>query len=121
MKKLRKLLKSIKHYLKNYRQDEPWEITWEEAEQKKKEADAILVDVRSIQEYEEQHENGAICIPHYEMQAKAEKMLKQKNRLIILYCQTGTRSKKAYNVLEKLGYTNVFHIKDGLNAKNRQT
>lgn len=117
MKKLRKLLKTIKYYFKNCRQNEQCEITWEEANQKKKETDAILIDVRSPQEYEEQHENGAICIPHYEIGSKVEKILNKKEQLIILYCQTGVRSKKAYDILEKLGYTNVYHIKDGLNGK----
>ena len=105
---MEKLKQKLLSYFK--RHSEEYEITWQEAEEK----DATLVDVRSRQEYDEGHKDGAICIPHYEIRNKAETILKQKDKAIILYCQTGARSKKAYETLKKMGYTNVYHIKGGL-------
>ena len=67
-----------------------------------------LVDVRSPQEYAEWHRKEAILIPNYEMQVKAERILKNKNDYIILYCETGTRSKKSAKTLQKMGYINVY-------------
>ena len=84
---MKNLLKTITHYFKNNRQNEPYELTLDEAKEKQKEPNAILIDVRSPQEYEEKHIDGAICLPYYEIQAKAEKMLSKKDDLIILYCQ----------------------------------
>lgn len=76
----------------------------------------ILIDVRSQQEYREYHIDGAICIPHFEIQNKIEQFVKNKNALIILYCQSGIRSKSAIEILERKGYNNVYHIKNGLDG-----
>ena len=45
----------------------------------------------------------------------AQAKLAQKDQTIILYCQTGARSKKAYQTLKKLGYQNVYEVKGGIN------
>ena len=71
---------------------------------------AVLIDVRSIQEYNEYHLKGAICIPNFELQEKISSIIEDKNQIIILYCQSGARSKKAENLLRKMGYTNVYEI-----------
>ncbi len=68
---------------------------------------AILIDVRSIQEFKEGHINGAISIPYYELYKRAKEELRNKNQEIMLYCNTGSRSKRAKVILEKLGYNNV--------------
>lgn len=71
---------------------------------------AILIDVRSIQEYKEYHLDGAICIPSFELQDKISEIIANKDQIIIVYCQSGTRSKKAANILRKMGYTNVYEV-----------
>lgn len=78
-----------------------------------------MIDTRSPQEFAENRINGAINIPDYEILKKARCMLPNKEALIILYCQSGDRSKKAYMLLEKLGYSNLYNLKGGLdNAYN---
>lgn len=79
-------------------------------------SNAILIDVRSMQEYKEGHIDGAICIPHYEISYRIEREVPDKNALIVVYCQYGIRSKKAAEILLKKGYTNVYHIKNGLDG-----
>lgn len=74
----------------------------------------ILLDVRSEQEHREYHLNGDICIPLYELHSKIEKMVQNKETIIVTYCQSGARSKKAVDLLEKLGYKNVYDIKGGI-------
>lgn len=74
----------------------------------------FLVDVRSSQEYEEGHLRGAISIPNYEIEDKIEKIIPDKKSIIILYCQTGRRSENAVEVLEKIGYTNVYNLEGGI-------
>lgn len=90
-------------------------ISLKEARQIINNTNAILIDVRSIQEYKEYHIDGAICIPHFEIQNKIEKEVQNKNTLIIVYCQSGIRSKAAMKTLEAMGYDNVYNVKDGLN------
>lgn len=74
---------------------------------------AILIDVRSPQEYNEGHLQGAICIPSYELKRKIKKVMQDKNKDIIVYCSTGSRSKKAKRILESIGYTNVYNLYNG--------
>lgn len=71
------------------------------------EKDYIILDVRTQQEYDEGHIKGAILIPDYEIKTRAEKELPNKAGLILVYCRSGNRSKKAAGELANLGYTNV--------------
>ena len=56
---------------------------------------AILIDVRSMQEYNEGHLDNSILLPEYEILKKIENIVPNKNTKLILYCSSGTRSKKA--------------------------
>ncbi len=75
---------------------------------------AILIDVRSPQEYKEGHLYGAILIPEYELLSRCRQELKDKNSVLIVYCSSGTRSKKAQKQLEKLGYNCVYNLYNGM-------
>ena len=74
---------------------------------------AILVDVRSPQEFNEGHLPGAINIPEYEIRRFKNEMPKL-NQQIILYCQYGGRSQDALNMMTRMGYNNVYVLKGGL-------
>jgi len=78
--------------------------------------DLILLDVRSPQEYREGHLNGATNIPLYELEICCDCKLRDKEKTIIVYCQSGIRSKKAIRILNKNGYRNLYHLKGGLDA-----
>jgi len=67
----------------------------------------VLVDVRSIQEYNEGHIEGAILLQSFDAERKAERILRDKNAFIVLYCSSGIRSKKVAKILIKKGYKNV--------------
>ena len=67
----------------------------------------IILDVRTQEEYDGGHIEGAILIPDYEIEARAENELKDKDQLILVYCRSGRRSKLAAQALVELGYGNV--------------
>ena len=67
----------------------------------------IILDTREQDEFDEGHIPGAILIPYTEIENKAEEMLPDKDKLILVYCRSGRRSKIAAESLAKLGYTNV--------------
>ena len=67
----------------------------------------IILDTREQDEFNEGHIAGAILIPYTEIENKAEEMLPDKDKLILVYCRSGRRSKIAAESLSKLGYTNV--------------
>lgn len=75
---------------------------------------AVIVDVRSPQEYEEGHMEDAILLPEYDIKKKASGLLSDKNKAIVVYCSSGTRSKKAQEELEKIGYKNVYNVLNGV-------
>ena len=60
-----------------------------------------IIDVRSKQEYDEGHIDGAILIPEYEIKEKIEEIVKNKEEKILVYCSSGTRSKIAQEELIK--------------------
>ena len=72
---------------------------------------AVIIDVRSPQEYREGHIDGAICIPDYKIKKEIENRIPNKNELIILYCSTGHRSKRCQYIMQNMGYMNVYNIK----------
>ena len=69
--------------------------------------DYIILDTREQEEFDSGHIPGSILIPYTEIETKAEKMLPDKAKLILVYCRSGRRSKIAAETLFKLGYTNV--------------
>lgn len=67
----------------------------------------IVVDVRSLEEYNEGHIPNAISVPLETIENEAETKLKNKNDLILVYCRSGRRSREAALKLIEKGYTNV--------------
>lgn len=114
MCKIRSLLKRMNINYKRY-SDGVKEIDYENLKELiKSETDIDIVDIRSPQEFEERRIKYAINIPLYDLKKKVECILQDKNKLIVLYCGCGIRSKKAYKILEQKGYTNIYSLKGGI-------
>ena len=73
----------------------------------KEEEDYIILDVRTVEEYEAGHIPNAICISNETIGTEDPKELPDKEQLILVYCRSGNRSKQASGKLVALGYTNV--------------
>ena len=71
------------------------------------EEECIILDVRTEEEFASGHIEGAMLIPDYEIAERAEAELPDKDMLILVYCRSGNRSKRASETLVSLGYTNV--------------
>jgi len=72
------------------------------------EAGALVVDVRTAGEFGSGHYQGAINIPLDALQKKSGK-LGAKDRAIVVYCASGSRSSAAAGTLKGLGFTNVLN------------
>ena len=70
---------------------------------------AMLVDVREKKEYANGHIDGSRNIPLSQIE-KTTSAIHDKDMPIYVYCQSGSRSRKAVGELKKLGYTNVKNI-----------
>lgn len=71
---------------------------------------AMVIDVRTAREFNSGHLSQAYNMPVDEIEGTVTNQIKDKNRYILVHCQTGLRSKKAKDRLEKLGYTKVFDL-----------
>ena len=67
----------------------------------------IILDARTIEEYNEGHIPNAICIPNETIDETVITKLPNKDQLILIYCRSGNRSKQAALKLQQLGYTNL--------------
>lgn len=68
----------------------------------------IIIDVRTQEEYKKKHIDNAINIPLNEIENSA--ILKDKEQIIFVYCQSGKRSEEASEKLANLGYTRIYNI-----------
>ena len=72
---------------------------------------AILVDVRSEEEYNEGHIDGALLLPVDSInEDSASEVIESKDSTVIVYCRSGNRSSQALQILNDLGYENVYDL-----------
>lgn len=80
--------------------------------------DVILLDVRTLEEYEEVHLENALLLPVQELSQETLTSIglgeDMKDKEIIIYCRSGARSQTAYNIMESLGYTNIKSVAGGM-------
>lgn len=75
--------------------------------------DPVLLDVRSLDEWELGHLKGAVHVPRGEMEAKVESAVPDKLREVIVICAGGVRSLLAGETLRDLGYEKVISMEGG--------
>ncbi|MDO5794380.1 MAG: rhodanese-like domain-containing protein [Turicibacter sp.] len=91
-------------------------ISQEESEQLMNETKGvIIIDVRNKSEYIKSHMENSINIPSRELNEHLNELEIYKDKAIILYCDSGSRSRTVAIQLEALGYKNLYVIQDGIN------
>lgn len=88
----------------------------ETRERMKSNPEAKLVDVREDNEWGEAHAKGAIHLGKGIIERDIEATVPGKSTEVILYCGGGFRSALAADVLQQMGYTNVFSMAGGWKA-----
>lgn len=68
---------------------------------------ALLLDVRTVAEYEKDAAPGSTNIPLNELSSRLAEISDKKEDKIVVYCQSGRRSAVAKEVLEANGFKNV--------------
>ena len=79
-------------------------------------SDYILVDVRTIEEYESGHIQDAINFDFYSESFQKEILSLDKSSSIILYCRTQNRSTKTANYLKENGYKEITVLAGGITS-----
>lgn len=70
----------------------------------------IIIDVRRQDEFDSGHIPGAVCIPNEDIGIEPPEALPDKEQIILVYCRSGNRSKKASQKLYDMGYKNVYEF-----------
>jgi rhodanese-related sulfurtransferase len=70
----------------------------------------LLVDVRSREEYDGGHLQGAVHIDRSDIRSKIGYYAAPYDQRIYLYCDTGQRSRIAANILRNMGYRNARNV-----------
>ena len=78
---------------------------------------AILIDVRTKEEFQQGRIAGSILLPYDQITAaSAAKLIgNDRNRTVVLYCRSGNRSAVAASTLRSLGFSRVYDL-GGINA-----
>ena len=71
---------------------------------------ALVIDVRTPQEFQSGHIKNAINIPYEVIGFKIKEITDKKDQEILLYCRSGRRSGIALTTLNKLGYTHAQNV-----------
>ncbi|MFQ3543943.1 rhodanese-like domain-containing protein [Halobacillus rhizosphaerae] len=89
-------------------------ISTQEAKNRLKEKQVQFIDVRTPQEYRSNHQKPFKNIPLAELSTRTSEL--DKNKEVLVICQSGMRSMKASKTLKKQGFEKVTNIKGGMST-----
>ena len=90
------------------------QLTPQEASKLTDDTSVTILDVRTINEYKAGHIGKAIVIPVQELQERVSEIEHLKNSKVLVYCRTGVRSKKALQILQQNGFSQLYHLEKGI-------
>lgn len=74
----------------------------------------ILLDVRTEEEYEENHIPNSLNIPLNNLNLEIEDLLPYKDEKVIIYCRSGRRSIMAALMLSDNNFKHLYNLKEGI-------
>ena len=92
------------------------EISPSEAAEKSKSGEAVIIDVREKDEWDEERIPDAIHMSRGTIELDIEEKVPDPNAVVICHCGGGGRSALAAENLQKMGYKNVRSMAGGLKA-----
>lgn len=77
-------------------------------------ADFVILDVRTAQEYADGHLNRAVNLDFNAPAFRAGLETLDKSKTYLVYCRSGNRSRQAVNLMNELGFKKIYHINGGI-------
>jgi rhodanese-related sulfurtransferase len=77
---------------------------------------AVVIDLRSADDFAKGHLPAARHLEFGELQAKVGQFVKNKSNPVLLVCQTGQQSHKALRLVKDAGFAEVHVLDGGVNA-----
>ena len=75
-----------------------------------------ILDVRTPEEVAEGHLLGSTTVNFLSPDFSTEIQALSKNKTYLLYCRSGTRTRKAADAMQKMGFKHVYMLEGGINA-----
>lgn len=75
-----------------------------------KDADLVVLDVRTPEEFAAGHVPGAVNIPHDQLPNRIAEITNAKNKDVVVYCRSGKRAAMAQDTLAAHGFKRVLHL-----------
>ncbi len=88
-----------------------------EAKRRLNSREAVLIDIREPDEWQEGHVAGARHIPLGDLPARLGEV--PQDRPVLLFCRSGNRSGRATALLRERGYTRALNVVGGITAWQR--
>lgn len=76
----------------------------------------LVVDVRTPREYAVKRVVGAKLVPFEDLETRYKRDIPETAEKVLVYCMGGERSRSACDFLSRRGYTNLYNIRDGIQA-----
>ncbi len=88
--------------------------------------DPLLLDIREPYEFKAMHIRSSLNVPRgiletaceYDYEETVPELVKARDREIVVICRSGNRSVMAADIMQQLGYNNVYSLKTGLRGWN---
>jgi len=92
-------------------------LTNEQFKQQAAKTNSVILDVRTPEEFNAGHIEGAILIDYLETDNFTKQILTlDKSKNYLLYCRSGKRSLNAANIMKEKGFQQVSDLKDGISG-----
>jgi rhodanese-related sulfurtransferase len=77
-------------------------------------ADFVILDIRTPEEFDAGHIEGAIMVDFRADNFEAEMDKLDRDKAYLLYCRTGNRSRQSLETIDRLGFGEIYHLSDGI-------
>ena len=96
--------------IKNISPEEAYKLILEN----KDNPDFVIIDVRTSEEFSDEHLEGAINLNYYSDTFQKDLHKLDKNKTYLIYCRTGGRSGNTLNIMQELDFRVVYTILGGI-------
>ena len=78
--------------------------------------DALIIDIRPVAEFKNGHIKGAKNIPLNEFASGIDDYSKFKDKVVLIYCNSGNTATRAIKLLKKAGFEQINNLEGGIAA-----
>ena len=78
--------------------------------------EAVVLDIRSPEEFNKGHILDAVNLPAQEIEGRKEELAAYKERTLVVYCNLGNTSTRIGRLLKLDGFGKVYGLKGGIQA-----